>query len=244
MDISNLVCEEKQTQANSIYSNESKMQQGPQAAIRMPSIHSFNAVSAGTTRNGNAPGSMPTGTAPTSDLSLDILAVIASNLQAQHTNPQNTNARSSAPTAVMLPQPSQNSKPAVIDDAEASEERIYGKCGRGIPLPTRTTRGLLKWLLEHHRNPFPTAEEKLELQKQYNLTPRQISNWFINARRRVLKKLQFPAGDFIVTNEWLELAENLTRRGRRCLVDESGLSPQFQSNNEHEHRHNPYSTSR
>ena len=96
-----------------------------------------------------------------------------------------------------------------------SDGRPNMRAGRGIPLPKRTTRGLLTWLLEHHRDPFPTAREKLQLQAEFNLTPRQLSNWFINARRRVLKKLNFPDGDFVVTSEWIELAENLTRRGRR-----------------------------
>lgn len=104
--------------------------------------------------------------------------------------------------------------------SESLESQI--KAGRGVPLPTRTTRALLKWLLEHHRDPFPTPEEKSFLKREYNLTTRQLNNWFINARRRVLTKMQLPDGPFVATKEWIEAAETLTRRGRRSRTISPG----------------------
>ncbi|KAI8334611.1 homeobox KN domain-containing protein [Chlamydoabsidia padenii] len=53
-------------------------------------------------------------------------------------------------------------------------------------LPKPVTAILKRWLLEHCRNPYPTEEEKLQLKDETQLTLNQISNWFINARRRTL----------------------------------------------------------
>ncbi|SAM07937.1 hypothetical protein [Absidia glauca] len=53
-------------------------------------------------------------------------------------------------------------------------------------LPKPVTAILKRWLLEHCRNPYPTEEEKRQLKAETQLTLNQISNWFINARRRTL----------------------------------------------------------
>ncbi|KAL1918470.1 uncharacterized protein VTP21DRAFT_3130 [Calcarisporiella thermophila] len=53
-------------------------------------------------------------------------------------------------------------------------------------LPKSTTAILRAWLAQHERHPYPTEEEKSELAQQTRLTLNQISNWFINARRRYL----------------------------------------------------------
>ncbi|SAL95230.1 hypothetical protein [Absidia glauca] len=53
-------------------------------------------------------------------------------------------------------------------------------------LPKAVTLVLRDWLADHKRHPYPTDEEKLLLSQQTNLTLSQVSNWFINARRRIL----------------------------------------------------------
>ncbi|ORY93141.1 hypothetical protein BCR43DRAFT_526750 [Syncephalastrum racemosum] len=53
-------------------------------------------------------------------------------------------------------------------------------------LPKPVTAILKRWLVEHCANPYPTEEEKNWLQQETGLTLNQISNWFINARRRIL----------------------------------------------------------
>ncbi|OOF97557.1 hypothetical protein ASPCADRAFT_514493 [Aspergillus carbonarius ITEM 5010] len=45
-------------------------------------------------------------------------------------------------------------------------------------------RTLKAWLKSHPDNPYPTAQEKDDLGQRTGLSRTQISNWFINARRR------------------------------------------------------------
>ncbi|RIA93612.1 homeobox KN domain-containing protein [Glomus cerebriforme] len=63
-------------------------------------------------------------------------------------------------------------------------------------LPKATTAHLKEWLAQHKKHPYPTEEEKLLLAKDTNLSLQQISNWFINARRRHLPHL-LGTNDFV-----------------------------------------------
>ncbi|KAG0170177.1 hypothetical protein DFQ28_002242 [Apophysomyces sp. BC1034] len=56
-------------------------------------------------------------------------------------------------------------------------------------LPKAVTAILRDWLAKHKKHPYPTEEEKIALARQTNLTLNQISNWFINARRRILQPM-------------------------------------------------------
>lgn len=56
-------------------------------------------------------------------------------------------------------------------------------------LPKATTAVLRAWLLKHKMHPYPTEDQKQELALATNLTVHQISNWFINARRRILQPM-------------------------------------------------------
>ncbi|SPO02813.1 uncharacterized protein DNG_05488 [Cephalotrichum gorgonifer] len=53
-------------------------------------------------------------------------------------------------------------------------------------LPKETTDKLRAWFVAHLHHPYPTEDEKQELMRQTGLQMNQISNWFINARRRQL----------------------------------------------------------
>lgn len=53
-------------------------------------------------------------------------------------------------------------------------------------LPKEVTELLRTWLLDHVGHPYPTEDEKRHLCDATGLTMNQISNWFINARRRIL----------------------------------------------------------
>ncbi|KAK9315725.1 homeobox KN domain-containing protein [Lipomyces starkeyi] len=56
-------------------------------------------------------------------------------------------------------------------------------------LPKHVTDILRNWLNAHVQHPYPTEEEKTTFMQQTGLTMNQISNWFINARRRRLPTL-------------------------------------------------------
>jgi len=50
------------------------------------------------------------------------------------------------------------------------------------------TQILTDWLVAHYDHPYPSEQEKEVLGQQVGLKVSQISGWFINARRRKLKK--------------------------------------------------------
>ncbi|EED14961.1 homeobox transcription factor, putative [Talaromyces stipitatus ATCC 10500] len=64
-----------------------------------------------------------------------------------------------------------------------------GKRRRGN-LPKNVTDVLRAWFHEHLDHPYPTEEDKQRFMNETNLTMSQISNWFINARRRQLPALR------------------------------------------------------
>ncbi|KAF2807328.1 Homeodomain-like protein, partial [Mytilinidion resinicola] len=51
-------------------------------------------------------------------------------------------------------------------------------------LPKEATNILKTWYNTHLHSPYPTEEEKYQLMHQTQLTLNQVSNWFINQRRR------------------------------------------------------------
>lgn len=57
-------------------------------------------------------------------------------------------------------------------------------------LPKETTYILLKWLNDHLNHPYPNSFEKTQLMLTTGLNQQQLSNWFINARRRKIKVLR------------------------------------------------------
>lgn len=64
-----------------------------------------------------------------------------------------------------------------------------GKRRRGN-LPKPVTDVLRAWFHEHLDHPYPTEEDKQVFMNQTGLSISQISNWFINARRRQLPALR------------------------------------------------------
>lgn len=61
---------------------------------------------------------------------------------------------------------------------------------RGQKLDVHASQTLRRWIIAHQHNPYPDEDEKDELALQTGLRIEQINNWFINARRRILKKIK------------------------------------------------------
>lgn len=56
-------------------------------------------------------------------------------------------------------------------------------------IPKEITEHLRHWLIQHKKHPYPTEIEKQKLAEETGLMVNQISNWFINARRRILQPM-------------------------------------------------------
>ncbi|KAI9342122.1 hypothetical protein BD770DRAFT_447616 [Pilaira anomala] len=95
-------------------------------------------------------------------------------------------------------------------------------------LPKSVTAILKQWLIDHCRHPYPTEEEKRSLRIKTNLTLNQISNWFINARRRILPLILSTPNystttNVTTTNNHSTLKEKKTRRKRGWMSEESNV---------------------
>jgi len=76
-----------------------------------------------------------------------------------------------------------------MDDNQSDESSSPGGKKRRGNLPKPATNLLKKWLFDHLYHPYPLEEEKAMLSSQTGLSLNQISNWFINARRRILQPM-------------------------------------------------------
>ncbi|XP_014559637.1 hypothetical protein COCVIDRAFT_91245 [Bipolaris victoriae FI3] len=57
-------------------------------------------------------------------------------------------------------------------------------------LPKEATNLLKDWFAANRQSPYPTEDQKMELCNRTGLSLNQVSNWFINARRRAPQKEQ------------------------------------------------------
>jgi len=94
---------------------------------------------------------------------------------------------------------------AVTADNSSKQRKRRGN------LPKETTDRLREWFLAHLEHPYPTEEEKQGLMRGTGLQMNQISNWFINARRR-----QLPA---MINNARVEEDARSARGGERKAAE-------------------------
>lgn len=87
----------------------------------------------------------------------------------------------STPSPVTATSPSTLTPPPALTDT--TKKRRRGN------LPKEVTEFLRKWLIQHKKHPYPAEKEKADLARHTGLTVNQISNWFINARRRILQPM-------------------------------------------------------
>ncbi|RMD43361.1 hypothetical protein DV735_g1755, partial [Chaetothyriales sp. CBS 134920] len=73
---------------------------------------------------------------------------------------------------------------SMLDPSDGRNRRRRGN------LPKHITDILRSWFQDHLDHPYPSEEEKQMFIAQTGLTLNQISNWFINARRRQLPALK------------------------------------------------------
>ncbi|KAI5305886.1 hypothetical protein KEM56_002995 [Ascosphaera pollenicola] len=79
------------------------------------------------------------------------------------------------------------SSPSYITHSENGESKTKKRRGN---LPKKVTDILRAWFHAHLDHPYPSEDDKQMLINQTGLTISQISNWFINARRRQLPALR------------------------------------------------------
>ncbi|GAV56394.1 hypothetical protein ZYGR_0BB01710 [Zygosaccharomyces rouxii] len=92
-----------------------------------------------------------------------------------------------------------------------SKSHKGGRSGRRSNLPKETVQILNRWLLDHLGNPYPTPQEKRELLIKTGLTKIQLSNWFINVRRRK------------IFCDYYEMAHRRSEKSQTAIVTEEAV---------------------
>ncbi|KAF5360649.1 hypothetical protein D9756_004840 [Leucocoprinus leucothites] len=85
------------------------------------------------------------------------------------------------PSIAVAPSPSRS--PQTVPSSTLVDRPQQRKRGK---LPKETTDFLKAWLHRHSDHPYPSEEEKKQLCHATGLSMSQVSNWMINARRRIL----------------------------------------------------------
>ena len=73
------------------------------------------------------------------------------------------------------------------EDADSGEEYKPSQAGRKYALSAETAEYLKNWMLspDHIDNPYPTEEEKIEIMRHCGIGRKQLTNWFVNNRKRI-----------------------------------------------------------
>lgn len=112
---------------------------------------------------------------PTTNRSIHVNGT--SHSSASHQNDKQSSSRSGNESGQQQPEFH------IIDSNTGKHLVAEGPKRRGN-LPKDVTSILRGWLTSHLGNPYPTEDDKMSLVAQTGLSMVQVSNWFINARRR------------------------------------------------------------
>ena len=77
----------------------------------------------------------------------------------------------------------------IVSRSEASRED-EGSIRRKTGISVASQQILTAWFKAHIDNPYPDDDEKDELMLSTGLSPKQVNNWFVNARRRSWKRMR------------------------------------------------------
>lgn len=128
------------------------------------------------------------GTTSLSDLFADVEE--EQNIMAKPASSQagDSSAGAAATDSVAETTPSLSGSSSTVGDkpqGTAHNTEAQPSNSRGYPRFSKRTRSVLRiWFNSHLSNPYPTPEEREELQEQSGLNRKQITLWLANARRR------------------------------------------------------------
>ncbi|KAL5482660.1 TOS8 [Sanghuangporus weigelae] len=106
-------------------------------------------------------------------------------------HPSSSSSASAATSAAVAAAAALNVSPAAaVQAAQVAAQVAARPARRRGKLPKPTTDFLKDWLHRHSDHPYPSEEEKKQLCHATGLSMSQVSNWMINARRRILAPAQ------------------------------------------------------
>ncbi|KAG6903284.1 hypothetical protein C0995_000179 [Termitomyces sp. Mi166 len=129
------------------------------------------------------------------------------------TNSYSPTMPSAAPPIAVSNSPSRSPQSVPSSTLVDRPQRKRGK------LPKETTDYLKAWLHRHSDHPYPSEEEKKQLCHATGLSMSQVSNWMINARRRILAPAHRAASGPTTTAPFPPTARSTSLSG---LLDHSG----------------------
>ena len=95
---------------------------------------------------------------------------------------------SSKAMKVALPLKAESKNNDPVAPATPTTKKSNGK-RKSASLPSETVEYLKTWMMspEHIAHPYPTEQEKVEIMKDTGIELKQLTNWFVNNRKRYWK---------------------------------------------------------
>ncbi|GMG40307.1 unnamed protein product [Ambrosiozyma monospora] len=118
------------------------------------------------------------------------LSPLPAHPQQQQQQQQQQQAYAQIPQQHTMPMMQQQAMHQQMVPVRGGNNQFINSKKKRTNLPKKTTVILLNWLNDNLDHPYPNSKEKLELIRRTGLTNQQLSNWFINARRRKIQLLR------------------------------------------------------